>query len=603
MTTKTYVNNTLMAYVGADADVVGVSSATGMPVWLGGQVFFLQAAGANPGLRQFDIDGGDETLQRSSTSIGVFSISSAPGAACVTPDGTKLHFISHFSNSVEVAQVRASDLVLTGTFGAASGSLAPSTSSRILAMDKMVSSPSSNLLVCATQLSTQEIDEISESFGPTANTNCGVLDTAPAIFAVLVGPGGANEAYLLGLPWRNGTTTSTGSMSLYRLTTGALVKIGSITPANIDATWTHFFRVAGIAYDASDGNLLIGVQTTDAVSNQQYIVKLNATTAAVMWTRAITLLTPYPHSFTFSRVNGKYHYLDGASLARHINTADGSQTTETVTGLSSTSLTVQLSDDTTNSVIFYGHFTAGASPPDYVGSVMGVGGNHNLTAWMRLWFATAGGGGGGDGGNRGGLTLSRKRAWTYTQDGHTFYVLDLSTEGTWVYDLTTKQWSQFQTVGSGQWDVQAGTQWNSIRIVGGDLTTTDMWELVPSALQDHDGAADIAHIVTGALQTRSRNYNSVESVVLTGSSNKIGNPTSSAMLLRWSDDNGVTWNAYYSVPLTAGVVTEVAWRSLGAFALPGRIFEVSDSGGMVRIDGMDCFTPDFDDDSSGQQGG
>jgi hypothetical protein len=40
---------------------------------------------------------------------------------------------------------------------------------------------------------------------------------------------------------------------------------------------------------------------------------------------------------------------------------------------------------------------------------------------------------------------------------------------------------------------------------------------------------------------------------------------------------------------------EIAWRSLGAFASPGRIFELSDSGGLIRIDGADVYLDGFDD--------
>jgi hypothetical protein len=383
-----------MAYVGMDAGVVGVSSVTGLPWWGGDKVYFVSpgtAAGGGAGLRQFNIDpDGSETLQRTAGAIGVFEINTASGGAiCLSADGTTIYLISHFGNSCQLGKVRASDLTLLGTFGSYSSSVI-SSSSNIIAMDKMISSPNNSQLVCGTEFNTQEIDEVAAAFGPTSNFVCGTLDTAPASFGVLLGPGGSvGEAYLLGIPFQNGTGTSTSPCSLYKLVGGGLTKLGSVTPANVDGTWTHFSYLAGIGLDVSDGNLLIGAQTTDAVTNKQYIVKLNSANGAVLWTRAVNHLTLYPWSLAFSRINGHYHYLDNAALVRHIKTSDGSQTTETFTGVDWTG--PQFSDDTTNSIIQFGQFTAGGSPPQYVGSYMGTGGHHNLSAnWMRFWFATAG---------------------------------------------------------------------------------------------------------------------------------------------------------------------------------------------------------------------
>jgi hypothetical protein len=390
MTTLTFGVNTIMAYVGADTGVVGVSGLTGMPVWGGSQVFFLQTSVSGPGIRQFNIDpDGSETLQQTLATLGLSVIStSSGGAACVTPDGRTIQFISATGNSVQLAEILASNLTLIGTFGTAGGSTSPSTSTRILAMDRMVATASH--LTCGSVSSTQEVDtvQLTGAGTPGPNTNDGDLSGGHA-FGIQLGPAsGSLDAYLLALPFGNGVAPTTSSLTLYSLSnTGVLTSLGTFAPSDVDATWTHFFYIAGLAYDASDGNLIMGAQTTDSVSNKQYILKINASTGAVVWTRAITNLTPYAWSFTFSRVNGTYHYLDGSSLARHISTADGSETTETVTGLSVSG--PQFSDDTTNSIILFGSFNPGAGPPQYVGSYMGSPGNHHtVTGWIRFWFIT-----------------------------------------------------------------------------------------------------------------------------------------------------------------------------------------------------------------------
>jgi hypothetical protein len=192
------------------------------------------------------------------------------------------------------------------------------------------------------------------------------------------------------------------------------------------------------------------------------------------------------------------------------------------------------------------------------------------------------------------LAESRLRCWTYTLDGHTFYVLDLGVEGTWVWDLTSSEWANFFTTGFLQWDVANGTQWGN-RVVGGSLNTTDVWELKAEASSDNDAALDIVHTVTGGLQMRTRGKLSVGALRVMTSSNKIGAIAGTSSLdMRFSDDNGDTWSATYSVALTSSVTAEIAYRSLGSFAAPGRIFELRDVGGPVRIDGADVEIPGLD---------
>lgn len=196
--------------------------------------------------------------------------------------------------------------------------------------------------------------------------------------------------------------------------------------------------------------------------------------------------------------------------------------------------------------------------------------------------------------------VQRSRAWTFTLDGHTFYVLNLGQEGTFLFDAVTQQWCQFDTNGYGQWNMLFGTMWGA-RIVGADAIAHQLWELVPTAVLD-EGWRDISHAVTGAVSTRSRAYISCDAVRITASFGVIDEVNGATMSLRFSDDSGQTWSSYFTVPLTSGNTTgEVAWRSLGSFMAPGRIFELTDIGGLVRIDGCDAFLGNFDDNQPQQQ--
>lgn len=190
----------------------------------------------------------------------------------------------------------------------------------------------------------------------------------------------------------------------------------------------------------------------------------------------------------------------------------------------------------------------------------------------------------------------RGRAWSFVLDQHTFYVLDLGTEGTFLYDQDTNEWTNFSTQGyEPQWNFQNGGMWGN-RIVGADLLTTDIYELVPTAVLD-EGWRDIAHVVTGGISTRSRTYVGCDNVRVSASIGQLDEVNGSVMRLRFSDDQEETWSDYFDVDLIVDDFNgEIAYRSLGSFMAPGRIFEFSDSGGLIRIDGADAFLNGFDND-------
>jgi hypothetical protein len=191
----------------------------------------------------------------------------------------------------------------------------------------------------------------------------------------------------------------------------------------------------------------------------------------------------------------------------------------------------------------------------------------------------------------------RNRCWTFVLDGHTFYVLDLGPQGTWLYDVDTKQWCKWITDGYGQWNMVNGTMWNTSRIVGCDVIYGNVWELVPSAVKD-EGWRDLNHLVTGGISTRSRVFLSCDSLRVTGSAGIVDETAGATFSMRFSDDQGQTWSAYNTITLqTANFSQEMAWRSLGSFMAPGRLFEFSDVGGIIRIDGVDVFINGFDDET------
>lgn len=174
-------------------------------------------------------------------------------------------------------------------------------------------------------------------------------------------------------------------------------------------------------------------------------------------------------------------------------------------------------------------------------------------------------------------------AWSFVLDGHEFYVLDLGDQGTPLYDNTTQQWCEFETEGYTYWNMRRGGMWND-RIVGASANDGTLLQLDPDAILD-EGGLNIHHAVTGGVQTRSRTAQRQDSFRLAASAGKVGRH-GARVRLRFSDDHGNTWSPYYDRTLRRGNYSqEIAWQSLGAIQAPGRVFEVSDTGGLIRIDG------------------
>ena len=181
-----------------------------------------------------------------------------------------------------------------------------------------------------------------------------------------------------------------------------------------------------------------------------------------------------------------------------------------------------------------------------------------------------------------------QRSWTFDQDGHTFYVLDLGTTGTYIYDLTTDQWAQWQTEGYTIWNAQRGTMWRD-QIVAADFQTPSIYAIDPTQSLD-EGFRPVRRVVTGLLLTRSRDFTSVDMLAVQASVGdaQTGFDGVAQMTLSFSDDQGQNYFTFGSVTLSStDTEQELLYRSLGAFNRPGRVFRIEDLGGPVRISGAD----------------
>ena len=157
------------------------------------------------------------------------------------------------------------------------------------------------------------------------------------------------------------TTIPPGSGSSATNASASFTRGGSVTPANIDAAWTHISNSAGPVFDATDGNLIFWANTTDAVTHTNYIVKVNPATAAVVWATAVTGI---PNGFTGnigqSVISGHLLWMSGGTLY-NCTTATGSVSTSTITGVTQTVGLV--SDDANGGFLYYGQYLAQAGAP------------------------------------------------------------------------------------------------------------------------------------------------------------------------------------------------------------------------------------------------
>lgn len=214
---------------------------------------------------------------------------------------------------------------------------------------------------------------------------------------------------------------------------------------------------------------------------------------------------------------------------------------------------------------------------------------------------------------RGRVDNPRLRAWTFTLDGHDFYVLRLGKDLTLVFDTYSEQWHDWDAFEQKYWPVNvginwvggvglldpAGKSWGSNILIGDD-TLGLLWFLDPDQPYDEsfDGPLDPApakyfpRVTMGQLALTGRQVMPCFATWLT---TDMGAPAyvGAGVKLEISDDAGVTFDDMGTVLVTSGINTpELSWYSLGQIEAPGRLFRITDDGAITRIDGMEMNDPD-----------
>ena len=208
-------------------------------------------------------------------------------------------------------------------------------------------------------------------------------------------------------------------------------------------------------------------------------------------------------------------------------------------------------------------------------------------------------------------------AYTYQQDGHSFYVISFPTANeTWVFDAATNAWHQrssyaeraviegaFEPTAFDSDAFFATTYINPASINGdfarhrsncqcnfqgnivvGDYDNGNIYTLDPDVYEDN-GVAQRWLRTWRALPTGQNNlkrtaHHSLQLECETGVGQSTGFAFDPQVMLRWSDDGGHTWSNEHwaSMGKIGATNTRVIWRRLGmTLKLRDRVYEVSGS--------------------------
>jgi len=181
--------------------------------------------------------------------------------------------------------------------------------------------------------------------------------------------------------------------------------------------------------------------------------------------------------------------------------------------------------------------------------------------------------------------ISDAIAFTYQQDGHSFYVLTFpSAQATWVYDAATGAWHERAGFANGQFiRHRANCQmFYSEEVVVGDFQNGNIYAYDLEQYSDGDFAQKWLRswraLPTGQNNLKRTAQHSLQIDMQTGVGLNTGQGSNPQVMLRWSDDGGHTWSNehWMSVGKIGAYGTRAIRRRLGmTLKLRDRVYEIS----------------------------
>jgi len=232
--------------------------------------------------------------------------------------------------------------------------------------------------------------------------NAGFMSTLTDVSArSCSGAAGSGLGYTLGY----GSGLDTNGLNLYKTTINAkaasfvcpttygtsaptlnpyisFTHVGSeITPAAIDATWTHISSNSGPFFDDSDGNIMVFVNTVDSVTNGHYLIKISSATGTILWKTAVEapLVRNGETGANTYIAYGLFAFMSNTvSTVKYnlVNTSTGTVAKTTMTGLNTT---YGVWDSRLGTLFIYGGYVSGGGAPVQLNSTPA-----SFTNWAAL---------------------------------------------------------------------------------------------------------------------------------------------------------------------------------------------------------------------------
>jgi hypothetical protein len=160
------------------------------------------------------------------------------------------------------------------------------------------------------------------------------------------------------------------------------------------------------------------------------------------------------------------------------------------------------------------------------------------------------------------------QAWAYTADGHSYFVLTIDQQGTFLFDVSTGSWLLWRSAGRPSWLLTYGATLNASLTIGGNLQDQALYAVDPSIGTDLGGAIDC--ILTGGVPVLgpSQRLDSLTVMTNAGQGGTLANPVTIDLYI--SNDQGQT----FSGPFTktngnpGDFAAVPAWRMMGQMKQP-----------------------------------
>lgn len=353
----------IQSYIGADAPRYGFGDA-GAAI-LNGRLYVIGAVG-NGDIIVYDIASGAELDYGTAASIGVFQVTLK---ACMTFGGLILMQTGAAGGKPQFNTIDPTTLSEVAYWNGppssglgAVGFLVPMLSPDNINFAMSTAAPGGGITIWQAHGSAIQFaghafatdePQVSSCLGKTKNVLFSAAhhtfptSSAVGFYKTTISSGAANynvAGLWPGTPNPNITTT----------------KIGTISPATVDPTWTHFSNFSMLGVDASDGHPIVQLSTTDSVAHQNYVAKINETTLAIIWQTADVTA----NSGVSQPDNALIWMTTGALFS--LDLSSGALTTTLTFGQPPVDWTQiwQFYDYATNSIYAFGEYiTIGGTPP------------------------------------------------------------------------------------------------------------------------------------------------------------------------------------------------------------------------------------------------